>query len=149
MDPRDHQRATGKRMPGPLDALAQRGIGGAVSLLLQSVDLNDIVGRVDLNAVLDQVNIDRLLQRVDVNALLARVDLDALLARIDIDELVERMDLPAVIARSSAGAASETVNEVREEARRLEDSADHWAEHLFHHTHETEPPPASEDTGHG
>jgi hypothetical protein len=129
-------------MAGPLDALAQRGIAGAVSLFVQSVDLNDIIRRVDLDAVLDQVNIDRLLQRVDVNALLAQVDLDALLARVDLDALIGRMDLPAVIARSSAGAASETVNEVREEARRLEHSADRWAGHMFHRTPEAEPPPA-------
>lgn len=159
MDPRDHQRTAGQRMAGPLEALAQRVTEGVVSLLVQSVDLNGIVRHVDLDAVLDRINIDRLLQRIDVNALLARVDLDAFLARVDLDALIERMDLPAVIARSSAEVASETMDEVRGEARRLDDSADRWAGHVFHHKHtsQAEPPPAgappqgnvpaSEDTG--
>ena len=150
MDPRDRQRTAGQRMAGPLEALAQRVTEGMVSLFVHSVDLNDIVRHVDLDAVLDQINIDRLLQRVDVNALLARVDVDA---------LIERMDLPAVIAKSSAGAADETMDAVRGEARQLEDSADRWAGHMFHHKHtpQAEPPPAgappqgnvptSEDTG--
>lgn len=144
MEARDRQRTASQRMAGPLEALAQRGIAGVVSLFVESVDLNDIVRHVDLDAVLDQVNVDRLLQRVDVNALLARVDLDALLARVDVDAVIERMDLPAVIAKSSAGAASETIDEVRGAARRLEDSADRWEGHMFHHHHapEAEPPPA-------
>jgi hypothetical protein len=137
-------------MAGPLEALAQRVTEGVVSLLVQSVDLD---------AVLDQINIDRLLQRIDVNALLARVDLNALLARVDVDALIERIDLRAVIARSSAEVASETMDEVRGEVRRLDESADRWAGHLFHHKHtsQAEPPPAgappqgnvdtSEDTG--
>jgi hypothetical protein len=159
MDPKDHQRAAGQRMAGPLEALAQRVTEGVVSLLVQSVDLNDIIRHVDLDAVLDQINIDRVLQRIDVNALLARVDLDALLARVDVATLIERTDLPAVIAKSSEEAASETMDEVRGEARRLDDSADRWVEHVFHHKHtsQAEPPPAgappqgnvhtSEDTG--
>jgi hypothetical protein len=135
-------------MAGPLEALAQRGIAGVVSLFVESVDLNDIVRHVDLDAVLDQINIDRLLQRVDVNALLARVDLDALLARVDVDALVERMDLPAVIAKSSAGVASETMDEVQGEARRLEDSADRWARHMHHHQHTPEAGPPAAGTPH-
>lgn len=141
MDSQGGQRANGKWIPGPLDALAQRGIGGAVSLFVQSVDLNDILGRVDVNALLDHVDINHLIQRVDVNAVLARVDLDALLARVDLDALIERMDLHSVIARSSAEAAGDAVDEVREEARRLGDAADRWTEHMFHHDPGAEPPP--------
>lgn len=140
MDSPDRPRAARPRLPGPLDALAQRGdalaqrgIAGAASLVAESVDLNDFIRHVDLNALLDQVDVDRLLQRVDLNALLAKVDLDAVLARLDLDALLERVDLTALLARSSAGAASETVHDVEEGARRLEDSAESWAGHLFHH----------------
>jgi hypothetical protein len=135
MDPQDRLHTAGRRMAGPLEALAQRVTEGVVGLFVQSVDLNEIIRHVDLDAVLDQIDIGRLLERVDVNALLARVDLDALLARVDVDALVERMDLPAVIAKSSAGVAGETMDAVRGEARRLDDSADRWAGHMFHRKH--------------
>ena len=63
--------------------------------------------------MLDSVDLNALLGSVDLDALLEGVDLNELLAGLDIDALMSNTELGGIIARSTSGVASEALDVVR------------------------------------
>lgn len=89
-------------------SIAGRLLGGVVSPIVESVDLDavlhdvdvdEVVQRIDVDALLDRIDVDHLLDRVDPDRLLDRVDVDRLLGRVDVDGLLEHVDVNALMDR--------------------------------------------------
>ncbi len=68
-----------------------------VPTVIDSIDLNRVLGRVDINALLEDVDVDALVARIDLDALLARVDVEGIIDRVDIDGIVKRVDIEGLL----------------------------------------------------
>lgn len=80
-----------------------RLVGAFVNPVVESVDLDDVLGNVDLNELIERVDLNRALDRVDIDRLLRRVDIDGLLDRVDIDALMDRVDIDKILKKTSVG----------------------------------------------
>ena len=80
-----------------------RLVGAFVNPVVESVDLDDVLGEIDLDELIDRVDLNRALDRVDIDRLLSRVDVDRLLARIDVDAFMNRVDVDAILKRTAIG----------------------------------------------
>jgi hypothetical protein len=84
-----------------------------VALIVDSLDVNALLGQVDVNALLDRIDVERLLRRVDLEALLARVD------------------LASVLANSAETAAEDGARAVRDGATRADNAVARWAHRVI------------------
>lgn len=139
MDTADRPRSASRRLAEPVELLAQLVARHVIELVVETLDVNALLGRIDLNKLLDRVDVNRLLDRVDVDRLIARVDMQALLSRLDVNEianqvdmaaLLERGDIQAILNRSSSTIASEGVDLVRSQAVGLDDYFARWVYRL-------------------
>jgi hypothetical protein len=131
VDPVDKVRSAGKRFAEPVESMTQLAARRATELVVDSLDVNALIGQIDLNRVLDRVDVDRLLDRVDVEAVLSRVDVNALADRIDIAALLEATELSAIVTRSSTTIFSEGVDLLRSQAVGLDDFIARWVNRLL------------------
>ena len=95
--PTDLIRTTGfgEQMESMAQGVAQR----VIDLVVESLDVNALLGRIDLNAVLARVDVNQVLDRVDLNAVLARVDLNQVIDRVDMNAVVAQVDLNQALDR--------------------------------------------------
>lgn len=136
----DKVRSAGKRFAEPVESMTQLAARRATELVVDSLDVNALIGQIDLNRVLDRVDVDRLLDRVDVDRLLTRVDVEAVLSRVDVNALADRIDmaalleateLSAIVTRSSTTIFSEGVDLLRSQAVGLDDFIARWVNRLL------------------
>ena len=146
VDPVERARSASRRLTEPADSVAQAVARRATELVVDSLDVNALLGQVDVNKLLDRVDVDRIVSRVDVDALLNRVSVDALLNRVNVDALLDRVDvnaiadrvdisalldkteLSALLARSSSTVFSEGIDVVRSQAVGLDTFIARWAD---------------------
>jgi hypothetical protein len=74
-----------------------------VPTVIDSIDLNRVLGRVDINALLEDVDVDALVARIDLDALLARVDVEGIIDRVDIEGLLDDVDVAGIAKRADIG----------------------------------------------
>lgn len=153
---------------GRIEQFAQAVAERAVSLVMESIDMDALLARVDVDAVIRRVDVDDVVSRVDVDALVQRVDIEKLLDRVDIEALVDRVDvgkivdridvealvaqteLGTIIARSSSGVAAEVLDAVRAQGVGLDDFVARWVNRVLRRKVEDLPvgPPLLVDAGH-
>ena len=158
VDPVDRMRSASRRLAEPVDAVAQTVARHATELVVDSLDLdallgqidvnkllarvdvNKLVARVDVDQLLDQVDVNRVLDRVDVARIIGRVDMDALLSRVDVNAIADRVDISAlldktemssILARSSSTVFSEGIDLVRSQAVGLDNFIARWVDRLL------------------
>ena len=149
VDPVDRVRSAGRRLAEPVDSVAQTVARRATELVVDSLDLNALLGQIDMNKLLAQVDVDRLLDqvdlnrvldRVDVERILSRVDMDALLSRVDVNAIADRIDigalldkteLSAILTRSSSTVFSEGIDLVRSQAVGLDNFIARWVDRML------------------
>ena len=142
-------RSASRRVAEPVDSVAQAVARRATELVVDSLDLNALLGQIDMNKLLAQVDVDRLLDgvdlnrvldRVDVARIISRVDMDALLSRVDVNAIADRVDinalldkteLSAILTRSSSTVFSEGIDLVRSQAVGLDNFIARWIDRLF------------------
>jgi len=146
VDPVERARSASRRLTEPVDSVAQAVARRATELVVDSLDVNALLGQVDVNALLgqvevnkllDRVDVDRIISRVDMDALLNRVDMDALLGRVNVNAIADRLDisalldkteLSALLARSSSTVFSEGIDLVRSQAVGLDNFIASWVD---------------------
>lgn len=149
VDPVDRMRSASRRLAEPVDSVAQTVARRATELVVDSLDLNALLGQIDVNKLLARVDVDRLLDHVDVNRVLdrvdvariiARVDMDALLSRVDVNAIAERVDINAVLGktefsalltRSSSTVFSEGIDLLRSQAVGLDNFIARWVDRVL------------------
>jgi hypothetical protein len=140
MDPVDAVRSAGKRLAEPVDSMAQTVARRATELVVDSLDLNALLGQIDLNRLIDQIDLNRVLDRVDVDRIISRMDMDALLSRVDVNALADRIDMSAMLdkselsdllTRSSSTVFSEGIDLLRSQAVGLDNFIARWIDRLF------------------
>jgi hypothetical protein len=140
MDPVDAVRSAGKRLTEPVDSMAQAVARRATELVVDSLDINALLGQIDLNRLIDQIDLNRVLDRVDVDRVVSRMDMDAMLSRVDVNALADRIDMSAMLdktelstllARSSSTVFSEGIDLVRSQAVGLDNFIARWINRLF------------------
>ena len=158
MDPVERARSASRRLAEPVDSMAQAVARRATELVVDSLDINALLGQIDLNKLLAQVDVDklitqvdldRLLDRVDVNRVLdrvdvertiSRVDMDVLLSRVDVNAIADRLDvsalldkteLSALLTRSSSTVFSEGIDLLRSQAVGLDNFIARWADRVL------------------
>lgn len=128
MDPVERARSASRRLTEPVDAVAQAVARRATELVIDSLDVNALLGQVDVNELLDRVDVDRIISRVDIDALLNRVDVNAIADRIDVSALLDKTELSALLARSSSTVFSEGIDLVRSQAVGLDNFIARWVD---------------------
>jgi hypothetical protein len=149
VDPVDRMRSASRRLAEPVDSVAQAVARRATEIVVDSLDLNALLGQIDVNKLLGRVDVDRLLDQVDVNRVLdrvdvariiARVDMDALLSRVDVNAIADRVDINAVLGktefsalltRSSSTVFSEGIDLLRSQAVGLDNFIARWADRVL------------------
>ena len=149
MDPVERARSASRRLAEPVDSVAQAVARRATELVVDSLDINALLGQIDLNKLLAQVDVDRVLDRVDVNrvldrvdvdriisrldldALLSRVDVDAIAGRVDVSALLDKTELSAILTRSSSTVFSEGIDLVRSQAVGLDNFIARWVDRVL------------------
>ena len=110
MDPVERARSASRRLAEPVDSMAQAVARRATELVVDSLDVNALLGQVDVNKLLDRVDVNRIISRVNMDALLNRVDMDALLNRVNVDAVLGRVDMDAVLGRVDVNAIADRVD---------------------------------------
>jgi len=110
VDPVERARSASRRLAEPVDSMAQAVARRATELVVDSLDVNALLGQIDVNKLLDRVDVDRIISRVDMDALLSRVNMDALLSRVNIDALLSRVNIDAVASRVDVNAIADRVD---------------------------------------
>ena len=158
VDPVERVRSASRRLTEPVDSVAQTVARRATELVVDSLDINALLGqidvdklvaqvdvnkllarvdvdrlldRVDVNRVLDQVDVARIIARVDMDALLSRVDVNALADRIDINALLDKTEISAILTRSSSTVFSEGIDLVRSQAVGLDNFIARWVDRVL------------------
>ena len=74
-------------MPGTgrLEQLAQAVAERVVTLVLDSIDMDELLSRVDVDAIVSKVDVDGLIDRVDVDKIVSRVDVEKIIDRVDVE----------------------------------------------------------------
>jgi hypothetical protein len=160
VDPVDRVRSASRRLTEPVDSVAQTVARRATELVVDSLDLNALLGQIDVNKLLAQVDVDRLLDQVDLNRVLdrvdveriiSRVDMDALLSRVDVNAIADRIDisalldkteLSAILTRSSSTVFSEGIDLLRSQAVGLDNFIARWIDRLLGRGTKRPPAPA-------
>jgi hypothetical protein len=133
-------RSASRRVAEPVDSVAQAVARRATELVVDSLDLNALLGQidmnkllaqVDLNQVLDRVDMERIISRVDMDALLSRVDVNAIADRIDINALLDKTEISAILTRSSSTVFSEGIDLIRSQAVGLDKFIARWVDRLL------------------
>jgi hypothetical protein len=142
-------RSASRRLAEPVDSVAQAVARRATEIVVDSLDINALLGQIDMNKLLAQVDVDRLLDHVDVNRVLdridvariiARVDMDALLGRVDVNAIADRIDInalldktevSAILTRSSSTVFSEGIDLVRSQAVGLDGFIARWVDRVL------------------
>lgn len=149
VDPVERVRSAGRRLAEPVDSVAQTVAQRATELVVDSLDIDALLGQIDVNKLLARVDVDRLLDQVDVNRVLdrvdmeriiSRVDMDALLSRVDVNAIADRIDinalldkteLSAILTRSSSTVFSEGIDLVRSQAVGLDNFIARWVDRVL------------------
>ena len=149
VDPVDRMRSASRRLAEPVDSVAQAVARRATEIVVDSLDINALLGQIDMNKLLAQVDVDQLLDHVDVNRVLdridvariiARVDMDALLSRVDVNAIADRIDVnalldktefSAIVSRSSSTVFSEGIDLVRSQAVGLDGFIARWVDRVL------------------
>jgi hypothetical protein len=130
-------RSASRRLAEPLESMAQTVAQRATELVIDSIDMNAVLGQIDLNKLLDQIDLNRVLDRVDIEAIVSRLDMDALLSRVDVNALVDRIDmaevldkseLSTILSRSSTTIFSHGIDLARSQAVGLDNFVARWAD---------------------
>lgn len=79
------------------NGMLTRIVEQVVPTVIDSIDLNRVLGRVDINALLEDVDVDALVARIDLDALLDRIDVDGIVERVDINGVVQRVDIEGIL----------------------------------------------------
>ena len=107
-----------------LASLPTRAVADAAAAIAAAV-VPAVVERIDVNALLSRVNVDALVARIDVGRILDQVDVDELVGRIDMAalarEALEGIDIGDLIQESTAGIATDTMDDVRVQAMNADD----------------------------
>src|SRR5262249_45091140 len=140
VDPVERVRSAGKRFAEPVDSMAQTVARRATELVVDSIDMNALLGQIDLNKLIDQIDLNRVLDRVDIDRIVSRLDMDKLLSQVDVNALVDRIDmaevldkteLSAILTRSSSTVFSEGVDLLRSQAVGLDNFIARWMNRLL------------------
>jgi len=149
VDPVERARSASRRLAEPVDSMAQAVARRATELVVDSLDVNALLGQIDVNKLLDRVDVDRIISRVNIDALLNRVNMDALLNRVNMDAVASRVDvnaiadrvdvaalldkseLSAILTRSSSTVFSEGIDLVRRQAVGLDNFIARWADRVL------------------
>jgi hypothetical protein len=112
--------------------------------LIDRVDVDKIVSRVDVEKIIDRVDVEKIIDRVDVEKIIDRVDVKKIIDRVDIDALIEQTELGTIIARSTSGVASEVLDVVRAQGVGLDDFIARWVNRVLRRSSTDSPvgPPA-------
>ncbi len=151
-------------MPGTgrLEQLAQAVAERVVTLVLDSIDMDELLSRVDVDAIVSKVDVDGLIDRVDVDKIVSRVDVEKIIDRVDVEKIIDRVDvkkiidqvdidalieqteLGTIIARSTSGVASEVLDVVRAQGVGLDDFIARWVNRVLRRSSTDSPvgPPA-------
>ena len=142
-------------MPGTgrLEQLAQAVAERVVTLVLDSIDMDELLSRVDVDAIVSKVDVDGLIDRVDVDKIVSRVDVEKIIDRVDVKKIIDRVDIDAlieqtelgtIIARSTSGVASEVLDVVRAQGVGLDDFIARWVNRVLRRSSTDSPvgPPA-------
>jgi hypothetical protein len=133
-------RSASRRLAEPVDSVAQTVARRATELVLDSLDINTLLGQIDVNKLLAQVDVNQLLDRVDVERVISRVDMDAVLSRVDVNAIADRIDInalldktefSALLTRSSSTVFSEGVDLVRSQAVGLDSFIARWVDRVL------------------
>jgi len=120
--------------------MAQTVARRATELVVDSIDMNALLGQIDLNKLIDQIDLNRVLDRVDIDRIVSRLDMDKLLSQVDVNALVDRIDmaevldkteLSAILTRSSSTVFSEGVDLLRSQAVGLDNFIARWMNRLL------------------
>ncbi len=140
VDPVERMRSASKRFAEPMESMAQTVARNATELVVDSLDINSLLGQIDLNKLLDQIDLNRVLDRVDIDRIVSRLDMDALLRQVDVNALADRIDIAAlldktemsaIITRSSTTIFSEGIDLVRSQAVGLDGFIARWVNRLL------------------
>jgi hypothetical protein len=133
-------RSASRRLAEPMESMAQTVAKRATELVVDSIDMNAVLGQIDLNKLLDQIDLNRVLDRVDIDRIVSRLDMDAVLNRVDVNTLVDRIDmaevldrseLSAILSRSSTTIFSEGIDLARSQAVGLDNFIARWVNRLL------------------
>ena len=123
-----------------LDQVAQAIAARVVTLVVDALDLDALLGRIDVDAVVNRVDVEQIVSRVDVDGVVQRVDVDAIARRIDVNQLVKGVDIDAlvsqtelgsIIAKSSTTILSEVLDVLRSQGVGLDDFFARWTNRLL------------------
>jgi len=131
VDPVERARSASRRLAEPVDSMAQAVARRATELVVDSLDVNALLGQVDVNKLLDRVDVDRIISRVDMDALLSRVDVNAIADRIDVNALLDKTEFSAIVSRSSSTVFSEGIDLVRSQAVGLDGFIARWVDRVL------------------
>jgi hypothetical protein len=84
---------------GRIEQFAQAVAERAVSLVMESIDMDALLARVDVDAVIRRVDVEDVISRVDVDAIVRRVDVEEIIDRVDVDAIVQRVDIEKLLDR--------------------------------------------------
>jgi uncharacterized RDD family membrane protein YckC len=106
-------------------------IGAFVNPVVESVDLDDILGEIDLNELLGRIDLNELLARIDVNALVGRIDVDAFLADVDLSAIIKRASVSSVVSDTAGSMATSALDVVRSAGVGVDVAAGHAGDVLM------------------
>src|SRR3984957_16306199 len=129
---------------GRVEQLAQAVAERVVSMVMDAIDIDALLGRIDVGALIGRGDVEKLIERVDVQKIIERVDVEAVIERVDIDALMEKTELGSIIARSTTGVASEVLDVIRAQGVGLDDFFARWVNRVLRRSPEDLPlgPPA-------
>jgi len=110
VDPVERARSASRRLAEPVDSVAQAVARRATELVVDSLDINALLGQIDVNKLLAQVDVDKLLAQVDVDRLLDRVDVNRVLDRVDVERTISRVDMDVLLSRVDVNAIADRLD---------------------------------------